>query len=113
MHIVHPRVRDQPVAARAKLPAEVHVLAGFERRVESADRLECRAADGHVPAAEPVDGFLPAGMTPQPIVQPLNPGRRRWRAARRADRSHAIVRQDAHGRRDPVGTDFVVGVDER
>ena len=54
VHVPQPVIGQEHATGRVQLAAQVDVFAGFERRIESADRLEGVAADGEVAAAEPV-----------------------------------------------------------
>src|SRR5688500_14820576 len=67
------RLGDDPVAGQPKTIAEIDVLTRGERRIESADALECGALDGEVAAAKPVDVFPRDRPRAQPVILLLHP----------------------------------------
>ena len=112
MHVVQAAIGDQGVTSCAKLAAEVHVFTGFQGGIESPRRLKGGPPDGHIAAAEPVHHAPALGVTPEPVIQALDPCRGRGGPAVRPGCDDALVSQDTDSCGNPVSNDFVIGVDE-
>src|SRR5262245_16819844 len=107
----HVRIVGDPVACAQPI-AEVDVLAGGKRLVESTDLPECRAPDGEVLGREPFHAS--ALVPPMAVVRPnpLHPGRSYRRVGRRACSAYLGVGEVDDALLEPVGRDDAIRIDE-